>query len=263
MLIDTHAHISCEAMKNVKETVLNNLSDDGVGLIVCPSYDFKTCSSTLDVVKQNERVFGALGIHPSEEAVYNNSMKDYISQNLNCEKIVAVGEIGLDYHYQNVIPKRQQNIMIEQMEIAKENKLPIIFHVRDAFDDFFNILSENKNLVEYGGVVHCFLGDKNNAKIALDLGLNISVTGAVTYPKNTSTHEAVKYIPLDRIMLETDSPYLAPQPVRGKMCIPQYVLYVNNFVAELKNINSNIVEEQTTKNALQFFYKMGKIWKNQ
>lgn len=260
MLIDTHAHISCPQMDSVRDEVLNDLNENSVGLIVCPSYDVQTCLSTLQLVDNNEKVFGALGIHPSDESCFNDEIKNFINKNANNPKIVAIGEIGLDYHYENARPKNQEEVMLIQMEIAKKNNLPVIFHVRDAFDDFFNILKSNNNLIG-NGVIHCFSGGVKEAEQALDLGFMISLTGSITYKNNISTQDAVKYIPLSRIMLETDSPYLAPVPHRGKICVPKYVELVCQKVAELKNIDYKEVEEQTTNNALSFFTKMGDKWK--
>lgn len=261
MLIDTHAHVSCKQLLDEKEQILNGLCDDGVGLIVCPSYDEETNIETLKLVDEQKRVFGALGIHPSEEKVYTQKMLDFVDKNLQNDKIVALGEIGLDYHYENVNKKAQQKLMIEQMEIAKANKVPIIFHVRDAFDDFFKVISENKSLIDYGADIHCFLGDEDCAKKAYLYNMHLSVTGALTYKKNVAVHNAIKNFPLDMLMLETDSPYLAPQAVRGQKCVPDFVKYVCDFVAMLKNISEKQVEDITTNNALNFYFKMGKLWK--
>ena len=260
MIIDTHAHLSCKQMENVKKEIIDNLSPNSVGLIVCPSYDFETCKSTLELCNQEPKIFGALGIHPSDERTYCLEIEKFIEQNIDNPKIVAVGEIGLDYHYDNPRPKNQAEVMLAQMQIAKKHNVPVIFHIRDAFADFFDILNVNKDLIS-GGVIHCFLGNKEHAKQALDLGLMISVTGALTYKGNTVTQEAVQYIPLDRLMLETDSPYLSPVPHRGKMCVPLYTELVCEKVAELKNISFDDVANQTTENALKFFTKMGEKWK--
>lgn len=261
MLIDTHAHVSCPQLAEESEQIINNLKDDGLGLLVCPSYDDNTNHRTVEFANKNARVFGALGLHPSEEHVYTNQMLDFVAQNLSNPKIVAVGEIGLDYHYENTNPKVQEKLMIEQMEIAKANKMPIVFHVRDAFDDFFRIIEEHKDLIVYGADIHCFLADEVQAKKALSLGMHLSVTGALTYKKNVEVHNAIKNFPLEFLMLETDSPYLAPQPVRGQKCVPEFVKYVRDFVAELKGISPQMVEQETTKNALRFYKKMGDLWK--
>lgn len=231
--------------------------DTELKFLICPSYDVATCHSTVDFVNRYEKVFGAIAIHPSEEKEWNDEIKKFIRDNLINPKIVAVGEYGLDYHYPPYSKQSQQEVMLEQLAIAKEAKLPSIFHVRDAFDDFIPMIKEN--LAGWtGGVIHCYDSDVRNAEKLLDLGLYISFTGLITYHQNEKVREAVKYIPADRIMLETDSPYLAPEPYRGQVCVPAFVKKVYEKVAEIKNMDMEELQAQTERNVRNFFKKVGK-----
>ncbi len=254
MFIDTHAHINHTLLADKKEQIIESLEKE-IGLLICPSYDVQTCQTTLAFAEQYEKVFGALGIHPSDEAVWGEDIKQFIITNLPNKKIVAMGEYGLDYHYPKFDKKRQQEVMLEQLEIAKQYKIPSIFHIRDAFDDFIPIIKENLSNFS-GGVVHCYDSNLENAKKLLDLGLLISFTGLITYKNNEQVREVVKYVPCDRFMLETDSPYLAPEPFRGRICLPEFVKLVYQKVSEIKGMKMSILEECVEKTAKKFFKKL-------
>ena len=254
MFIDTHAHINHEMLANKQEEILKSIGKD-LKVVICPSYDVKTCHSTLDFANKYEKVFGALAIHPSEDKTWGLEIKKFIQDNLSNKKIVAVGEYGLDYHYQPYDKQKQQNVMLEQLAIAKQANLPSIFHVRDAFDDFIPIMKENLKDLK-GGVVHCYDSDINNAKKLLDLGLFISFTGLITYKQNEKVREVIKYMPIDRIMLETDSPFLAPEPYRGQVCVPKLVAKVYEKVAEIKKMDMEELQTQMEQNVKKFFKKL-------
>lgn len=253
IMIDTHAHINHDLLKTKLDEIVCDLKN--FEFLICPSYDKKTCETTLEFAKKYPKVFGALSIHPLELEDWNDSVKKFVENNLSHPKIVAVGEYGFDYHYQPFDKQKQREVFLMQLEIAKRSNLPSIFHVRDAFDDFFEALKSGQNGF-CGGVVHCFDGSLKDAKTALDFGLMISFTGISTFKNRQDLREIIKYVPTDRIMLETDSPYLAPEPFRGKVCVPSYVQKVYELVSGLKNIKMEKLDEIISQNAKNFFKKV-------
>lgn len=254
MLIDTHSHINHEKLHDKLPQILKDLQTDRVGTVICPSYSLESSKTSLEVA-QNPRVWCALGVHPENAEQYDTETELFLRNNLSNEKVVAVGEIGLDYHYGTDTKEAQFSTLIRQIELAKEFDLPIIFHIRDAWSDFFEIYEKYGIGVKHG-VIHCFEGDSTIAQKALDLGLFISITGLVTFKPREALREAVKIIPLDRIMVETDAPYLAPVPHRGEVNEPKFTALVADKIAEIKGLAPAEIDEITTQNALKFFDKM-------
>lgn len=255
MLIDTHSHINHEKLTERLPEILAGLNHDRVGAVICPSYSLESMQSALKVA-DNSRVACALGIHPENCTEFNDDVRSFLRENLIDRRVVAVGEIGLDYHYGMEQKDLQHCVLTEQMAFAHEFDLPIIFHVRDAWQDFFEIVRENRDLVKRG-VVHCFEGDSEIAKTLLDLGLFISVTGLVTFKHRDALREAIKIIPLDRLMCETDAPYLTSEPFRHLTNEPKYTALVADKIAEIKGIEPSEVDKITTENAFAFFDRLG------
>lgn len=255
MLIDTHSHINVEKMADVLPEILQSLDSKVVNRVICPSCSFEGCISSLELANNQPKVFCALGIHPDNCLEYNANVDKFIRDNANSHKVVAIGEIGLDYHTTQDTRESQFAVLNKQIDIANEYNLPVIFHIRDAFDDFFEWLETNRHRFPKG-VVHCFEGDSAIAKRVLDFDLMISITGLVTFKPRADIRDAVKDIPLDKIMVETDAPYLAPEPYRGKINRPEYVELVARKIAEIKGISLETVAEVTTQNAYKFFDKM-------
>jgi len=231
------------------------MARDNLLALVVPSFNMEASRIAYEQAKDFEPVFAALGVHPHHASSFNAEAAEFLAKNAEHKKVVAIGEIGLDY-FRNLSPvNSQRHAMLKQMEIAKKFNLPVIFHVRNAFDDFFKLIEENSYLLTKG-VVHCFPGGAREAEKALELGLMISFTGNITYKKSEPIAEAAKIIPLNRIMVETDCPYLAPGAERGKTCYPRYVVEVARKLAEIKGISFEEVAKATTENALNFFSKM-------
>ncbi len=255
MIVDTHSHINVDKMADILPEILANLEDGTVGRVICPSFSFESSISSLGLASSNDRVFCALGVHPDNCQEYNTSVTEFLRKNAAHPKVVAVGEIGLDYHTSRLNRDTQFAVLDQQIEIAGEFDLPVIFHIRDAFDDFFEWLESNRQ--RFGrGVVHCFEGDAEVAQKVLDFGLMISITGLVTFKPRADIRRAVESVPLERLMVETDAPYLAPEPFRGRMNRPEYVEYVAKKIAEIKGMSLETVAEVTTANAYEFFDKM-------
>lgn len=255
MIIDTHSHINVDKMADILPEILANLESGMVGRVICPSFSFESSISSLGLSASNDKVFCALGVHPDNCQEYNPAVTQFLRKNATHEKVVAIGEIGLDYHASSQNRSTQFEVLDQQIDVANEFDLPVIFHIRDAFDDFFEWLGSNRNRFK-SGVVHCFEGDADIAKKVLDFDLMISITGLVTFKPRADIRRAVEVVPLERLMVETDAPYLAPEPFRGRMNRPEYVEYVAKKIAEIKGVSLETVASVTTENAYKFFDKM-------
>lgn len=251
MIFDTHAHMDDSWFNEDRRELLESMKDNGVETIVNIAADTKSLKSTIKLVDEYDFVFGALGVHPDE--VYDLSEDDYrwIEDNLSHPKIVAVGEIGMDYHREH--DKNVQREAFErQMDIARRNNMPIVVHSRDAANDTYEIMKAN-NAHDIGGVIHCFSYEKEMARQFLDMNYYIGVGGVVTFKNGRKLKEVVEYTPIDRIVLETDAPYLAPVPFRGKRNDSRYIKYVAEEVARIKNMTYDEVVEVTKQNALKMY----------
>ena len=256
MLIDTHSHINSEKLDELRPEILKNLKTGRVQRVICPSFSLESSRTSLDMSQASPRVWAALGVHPENCQDYDKATHLWLDENLSNPKVVAVGEIGLDYHYGADDYKEQRAVFEDQIRLAHQHDLPIVFHMRDAWEDSLSMLKEFRSEIKRG-VVHCFDGDRAVAEKILELGYYISFTGLITYRGRDELREVVKIMPKDKLMVETDAPYLAPQAFRGKVNRPEYVSEVADMVAALWGISSETVDEITTKNAFSFFDKMG------
>lgn len=254
-MIDTHAHINHQKLDGMFDEIINSLENKKLEAIICPSYDNASSISSLELSQKYANIFSALAIHPSETKDYSLEFEKFLKENLKNSKVVALGEYGLDYHFEPYSKQEQAEVFLSQLKIAKEEKIASIFHVRDAFDDFIPMLKENLNGF-CGGVVHCYDSNLQNAKKLLDMGLYISFTGIITFKGRDELREVLKYVPNDRFMLETDSPYLAPVPFRGQVCTPMMVEEVFKLCAEIKNMSFVELEDITRENAKKCFKKL-------
>ena len=249
-LIDTHAHLYYDDMYNNLDKVLDDALNNGVEKIVCIGTDLNTSKQSVDIADKYDSVYAAVGIHPHDSKdVSKDYIKDLETLVHSSEKVVAIGEIGID-HYRNISPKDiQQKVMIEQMELANSLSLPIIFHNRDADKDILDIL---KNHPFKRALAHCYSSDLSFAEKLLDLNVLLSFSGNVTF-KNSINQSAIQNITLRDFVLETDCPFLAPQPYRGKPNEPKYVKDIATFISNLLDIEFEDIAMQTTKNAENFF----------
>ena len=249
-LIDTHAHLYYDQMYNNLDTVLDEATENGVTKIVCIGTDLNTSKQSVEIANKYENVYAAVGIHPHDSKdVTKDYLKDLEALALSSKKVVAVGEIGID-HYRNISPKEiQEKVMIEQMELAQSLSLPIIFHNRDADNDIIEILKQHSFS---RAIAHCYSSDLSFAEQLIDLNVLLSFSGNVTF-KNSINQSAIKNIPLKDFVLETDCPFLAPQPFRGKPNEPKYVKDIALFISDLLDIEFEEIAIQTTNNAESFF----------
>jgi len=249
MLIDTHAHL--EMLEDIPQ-VIERARDTGIERIVAVSSDLISSNKTVEIAEDFPMVFTAVGIHPHEASSFDEEVLSQIEDLCNEQKVVAIGETGLDYHYMHSPRDIQINSFRRHIELAKKLDLPLIIHVREAHDDVLKILKE-ENAWETMGVIHSFTGDYETAKKYIDEGFYISFSGILTFKNAEDIRQAAKKIPIERILIETDSPYLAPIPFRGKRNEPSYIKYVAEKIAELRGISSEKIEEETTANAKNLF----------
>ena len=247
-LFDTHAHVYDKRFDNDREQVLSDVFAH-LKYVVCPSENLETSRKTTDLVNRYPRLYGAVGIHPHETChATEDSLQELESVARENHKIVAIGEIGLDYHYFYSDKEMQQKWFHRQIELAGKLDLPIIIHDRDAHGDTLRILREHKR-DSLRGILHCYSGSLEMAKEFIRLGFYISFAGPVVFPKSTKLKQVAKGIPLNRLLIETDSPYLAPPPHRGERNTPRNVIYVAEEIARLKDLSVEAVVFQTTTNA--------------
>lgn len=252
MLIDSHAHLDGERFDNDRDRLINALKDAGVDLIINPGADLSSSIKAVSLSEQYDNIYAAVGVHPHAAKEMDNSTIELLKSFTNRDKVVAIGEIGLDYHYDNSPRDIQKQRFKEQLDLAKEVKLPVIIHSRDATKDTFDILKETQD-GSLEGVLHCYSGSVEIALEYIKLGFYISLAGTVTFKNAKMPKEVAKNIPMDKLLIETDSPYLTPEPHRGKRNEPIYVRYVAGTIAELRGISFEEVAKKTAENTKRLF----------
>ncbi len=257
MLIDIHAHLEMEDFNKDRNDVIRRAKDSGIGYILNAGSDLEGCRKAVELSASDPIIYASVGIHPHEVKDIENNTYDEIRRLAREIKVVAYGEIGLDYHYDLSPREIQRRCFREQIEIAKELKLPIIVHSREARDDTLNILDE-ADAKKVGGIMHCFSGDIDMAKMAISMGFYISIAGPVTFKKADGLRDMVKKIPIENLLTETDSPYLAPEPFRGKRNEPSYLRYTAETIAVLAGLTFEDVGRVTSYNAMKLL-KIGRI----
>jgi TatD DNase family protein len=251
-LIDTHAHLNDSRFSQDLSDVIERAADAGVSTIINVGFDLESSRVAVDLTQEYTSVFAAVGVHPHDAGRVGPGWLDKIRSMAAEKKVVAIGEIGLDYYYNHSSAQAQETAFREQIRLAKELGLPVIIHDRDAHEEVLNILRDEQAW-EAGGVFHCFSGDISFARKCLDLGFYISLAGPVTF-KNAGDLQAVATeIPSERLLIETDSPYLAPVPYRGKRNEPAHVATIAAQVAKLRGENIQEFAAKTSNNARRLF----------
>lgn len=251
LLVDSHCHLNM--LKDDLSEILQRAKDNGVGYMQTICTTIEELPDILNIAEKYENIFASCGVHPNEvtEIIAYETIIHYCQH----PKIIGIGETGLDYYYQNTVKAKQINSLVEHLKASAYSQLPTIIHSRDAEDDTCDILRSEMKNSPFPGLIHCFTASKDFAKKMLDLGLYISIAGIVTFKNAQELQEIVRYIPLDRLLIETDSPYLAPHPMRGKSNEPAFVKYVAEKIAELKGISFQEVANITTNNFISLFTK--------
>jgi TatD DNase family protein len=249
-LIDSHAHLDDRAFDRDRAALIANLFAEGIGVITVGA-DLASSRESVRLAERHRGIWATVGVHPHEAKGMTPQTLRELGTLAGTPKVVAVGEIGLDY-YRDLSPREaQRQAFTEQLDLARRLSLPIVIHNRESSEDLLGILRAAGPA--HRGVVHSFLGDLALARAFLDLGLHLGVGGPVTYPKNAELREAVRSIPLDRIVTETDCPYLTPVPYRGRRNEPAYLRYVVEAIAELRGLCVEDVASATTGNAISLF----------
>lgn len=253
MIFDTHAHYDDEAFDEDREALLESLEKNQITKIVNVGADISSSRATISLTKQYPFIYGAIGVHPSETKELTQKDMDWVREASKSSKIVAIGEIGLDYYWGEPEKEVQKKWFREQIKIAKEEKLPVIIHSRDAAKDTLEIMKE-ECAEEVGGVIHCFSYSAEMAKEYIQMGFYIGIGGVVTFKNAKKLKEVVEQIPLESIVLETDCPYLAPEGRRGERNCSLYLPRVIQEISSLKQIEESTVIEQTYQNAIQLYH---------
>ncbi len=252
MIFETHAHYDDEKFDEDRDVLLSSMKENGIGRIINVSANLESLENTRKLMEQYPFIYGAFGLHPDEVGDLNEDVMERMRELCRLEKAVAVGEIGLDYYWDKENHEKQQYWFRCQIALAREEKLPMIIHSREAAADTLRVMKEEKS-EEIGGVIHCFSYSAEMAEEYLKMGFYLGIGGVVTFKNAKKIKEVVQMAPMERILLETDSPYLAPVPYRGKRNSSLYLPYVVREIAEIKGISEEEVIEMTEKNAVRLF----------
>jgi len=252
MLVDTHAHLDFPELTPDLSSVLQRAETNGVGQIITIGISLASSQNAIALARDHANVFASVGIHPHGACELDQTIRAKLCSLARQEKVVAIGEIGLDYYRDRQPRQVQRACLHQQLAIACELKLPVVFHVRDAYEDFLKIVRDYKDAL-IGGVMHCFSGTWETAGKCLDLGFYLSIPGTVTYPNSQIQQEVAMRAPLDRLLVETDAPFLAPVPHRGKVNEPAFVLHTARKIAQLRRCGLEEVAGQTSMNAQRVF----------
>lgn len=252
-MIDSHAHLDDEAFDDDRDQVINALYENGIDFIVNIACDLKSSKTSQELAKTYENIYATVGVHPHDAITYTDEVEETLKILAQEKKVVAVGEIGLDYYYDNSPRHIQKDVFKRQLKLANELRKNVVVHSRDASQDTFDILKEAHDKYEFKAVIHCYSQSLEMLKEYLRLGDYISLGGAVTFKNSKIRKEVAKIVPLDRLLLETDCPYMTPVPYRGKRNEPKYVNIVAEYIADLRGISKSDLVKVTDENAKRFY----------
>lgn len=252
MLFDTHMHLNAWQFKEDREETIQRAWDAGVKYMVVVGFDHETIPLAIEIAEQNEHIYAAVGWHPVDAIDMTEKELTWIEELSEHPKVVALGEMGLDYHWDKSPKDVQKEVFRKQIRLAKKLDMPIIIHNREATEDIIQILKE-EDAQSVGGIMHCYNDSVQYVQACLDMNFYISLGGPVTFKNAPLPKEVAKEVPLDRLLIETDAPYLAPHPNRGKRNEPAYVRLVAEKIAELRETSLEEIAQQTTENALRLF----------
>lgn len=258
-MIDTHAHITDNQYNVTERTqIINNFDCDGLQYVVNMGCDVLDSIDSVNLAHEHDKIYSAVGVHPENVDSWNDDTIVELARLAQDPKVVAIGEIGLDYHYTKENADKQKEIFIAQLRLAHECHLPVVLHNRDSIGDMLQILENNADLLVDGGVLHCFSESVEVYKRVQKLGLKVGFGGVCTFKNARKTVEVIEQIDLNDFVVETDSPYLTPEPYRGKCKNqPKYVRYIIEKIAQIRNLSVEQVEKMSTTNALDLYKKIG------
>lgn len=252
-LIDTHAHLDFEDLSNNLDEILKNCEENGIKRIIIPGVTIKDTPKIIKLIEKYDNLYGAVGLHPSEAKDWDDKSYETLKNYAKHDKIVAIGETGLDYYWDKTFNDKQQFVFKEHIKLAQELNLPLIVHDREAHGDILSILKET-NAKEVGGVMHCFSGSPEFALECIKEGFYIALGGPVTFKNAHKPKDVAKIVPLEKLLLETDSPFLAPHPFRGKTNDPSKVRLIAQEIANLKAVSLEELAETTFNNSIKLFF---------
>lgn len=255
MLIDTHAHLNAEQYKEDIEEVIQRAQESGVSTMIVVGFDRPTILKAMELCEKYEFIYATVGWHPVDAIDMTDEDLLWIEQLASHPKVVALGEMGLDYYWDKSPKDLQKEVFRKQIQLAKRVNLPIVIHNRDATADVVKMLKE-ENASEVGGVMHCFTGSLEIARQCMEMNFYISFGGPITFKNATKTREVAKEVPLESLLIETDCPYLTPHPHRGKRNEPAYVTLVAEQIAQLKELSLKELSDITSSNAKRLFVKL-------
>lgn len=251
-LIDTHCHLDFSDFDKDRESVIKDSKDSGIVRIMNVSSSIKSCDKTLELVDSHDFIYGSIGIHPHDASYVTEAVIGALKNMAKNRKIRAIGEVGLDY-YRDLSPRdKQKDVFLRFIELSKELALPLIIHARNSLSETLEIIKDNAGM-SHSGVFHCFSGDKDSIPKILDLGFYISFTCSLTFKNAHASRELAKCVPLERLLLETDAPFMAPQALRGKRNVPANLVYLLEVLSEIKKISKEELANKTNENADRLF----------
>ena len=256
MLIDTHAHLTDNKFDDIREELISSLNSNRVEKVFTVAYNKQSIIDAVALAEKYDNIYAIIGVHPEDARFWDNDTERLIREYSSHPKVIAIGEIGLDYHYEGYDKDLQAKVFIRQLELAHELGLPVSIHNRDSIGDCLSILREHKHLLAHGGVIHCFSESVEIYREIKKLGLKIAFGGTLTFKNSVQAPKVCEIADMEDILLETDCPYLTPHPYRGKYVNePKYTSLVAQRIAEIKGISYDRVVDKTTENALNLFKK--------
>lgn len=252
MIVDTHCHLNDERFDEDRNLVVENLEKDNIKSAFVVGTDLETCKTAIEMATKNKNLYAIIGLYPEYCEEYDENFENFLIENLNNPKVVAVGEIGLDFHTEGYNKKLQEEVFAKQIKIADRFKLPLSIHTREAFDRTLAILKENKQYL-HGGSIHCFSGSPEIAKEFIKLGFKLGFGGVCTFKNAKKAVDTLKVVEDRDILIETDAPYLAPTPHRGERNEPKYTNLVLEKIAEIREQDKQILEDQILQNTFDAF----------
>ncbi len=256
MIIDSHCHLNDEKLIDLAPQIVADFDSDNLECAICVGYDYPSSLKAVDLAKEYDRLYAAIGIHPHDAVTADYDKYEGLATLSSCEKVVAIGEIGLDYHYDLSPRAIQKGAFREQIELADTIGLPVILHVREAYEDTRQILFDMRRYLNNGILLHCYSGSSEYVKIFNQLDCYFAFGGAITFNNAKHNVEALKVVPKDRLLLETDCPYMTPVPFRGKLNVPKYTNLVADKVAQVLEMSRDDVDRITTENTKRLFYRI-------
>lgn len=253
MFIDSHAHLDDERFNEDRTELINSLKENKIDLVLNIGYDLKSSRASVHLANNHDQIYAVIGVHPHDAQDVAGGYLEQLKELSKEKKVLAIGEIGLDYYYDNSPREIQRRVFKEQIKLAQDLNLPVVIHTRDADQETFEIIKEAVQNGGLKGVMHCYSGSVEMARDYLKLGFYISLGGPVTFKKARVPKEVAKAVPLNRLLIETDCPYLTPEPFRGRRNEPKLVAYTAEAIAEIKGISIEELAEETSRNVRELF----------